>query len=1286
MSHDTIAIFVAINCQVARCGLFNKELRVSIQIKTARIAAIGLLLTLFFVPKQASAAANIFGFNPTTLSAGPNAGTGPNNPTNGSVVINGSSLTAGDTIVFDGIVANTGGITGDNWGSVNFNAGGFAGLTGARFGVLLRTGTGANQCQVYTNGVAGAIFPGTSEIRTNRVLITLYVSTTGSATNMGYRVQIDQGLTGSFTSTLSGTNLTFPGNSLALTFSGYGVNTVTEWFAPTLQGLHLKLPDTNLLAGATDQSQLTVDYLSISNVAPLYNPGFAYSSSNPGVVTVTGQGLLQAQGNGSATVTASYYLFSSSQAVTVTNVSGALNTLRLVVTNQMLVNATQQGDVRGDFANVSNVDISSYAQPAFVSGNSNVLMVSSSGVIAAIAPGSTTVSASYGGLNSLKIITTTFPTNRFIFDTFGDGFWTITNALNGQVLTVNANGATQFVFTNGATDQQFELLYNYQNSTFRIRQRSSWLCIGTKNSGTSIGTGVATITYSGTASQQWYLVDTGNGLYRIISKASNYALQTDNGSPATVTIAGAWTNAAQIWGFSYQTHYPKKGCAGYEGSYAQLGLNWAYNYNDNTGVALPASVNFVPMIYSAQYWEPLSDAQSRAVGWQTQPQPDYLLCYNEPDNASQSNTSTNGVISQWPQIQALNLPLVGPATQNTEDAWENSFYQMIAASNYRVDYSAVHEYVPPNASSLISDCQSVYNAYGRPVWLTEFSPVDWNGNQGWTEDDDYNFLAEFMWQAEGQEWLKRYSIFPFSGTNPLPPWQSTTAGYRGNFFLDDGATLAPYGELYAAWDGDLALHARTPYIIHNLGTSFRLTDTNNASTPQSSSIYVRNATTEWALLPAPATGHWYIVSLNDGRRLRNNGGTLDLAPYGTTNSTVDWWFNGPDGNGYYYLDNLARSQSIRGTGTAPAISFSMINDPAPSTATQWRLIKPYQPITIVTAVPPVVSIASSNQSVALNWVGSGLYYDIYRGTTSGGPYTKIVNLTTNSYYSDSAVQNGTTYYYAVTALNILGEESSNSVEASITPEPPPPSAPTGLTATSGNNQAVLSWNGSAGATSYNVKYSTTSGSGYVTNGTPTTTNYTDATVVNGTTYYYVVSAVNGGGESANSVEVSVTPEPPLPSAPTGLTATPGDHQVILNWNASSGATSYNVKNSTVSGSGYATNGTTTMTNFTDTTPSNGIRYYYVVSAVNGGGESSNSAEVSVQPVSLSSLSLNFFQSGNGLQFNWPSDHIGWRLMMNTNSLANSNAWVTVPNSASTNQMWIPIDSTQSSVFFQLIYP
>jgi cellulose 1,4-beta-cellobiosidase len=166
---------------------------------------------------SAASQTNYFNFSPTFLANG----VGPSNPANGAVTINGSSLTAGNVIVCDVLVSNTSGTSGDNWGAVNLNQGGFMGVTGARFGVLVRTGTGNNQCQVYTNGVAGAVFPGSSEVHSNRLRITLYVAATGSTSNMGWLAQLDQGLTGSFTTSLSGTNLTFPGNNISLTFSAY---------------------------------------------------------------------------------------------------------------------------------------------------------------------------------------------------------------------------------------------------------------------------------------------------------------------------------------------------------------------------------------------------------------------------------------------------------------------------------------------------------------------------------------------------------------------------------------------------------------------------------------------------------------------------------------------------------------------------------------------------------------------------------------------------------------------------------------------------------------------------------------------------------------------------------------------------------------------------------------------------------------------------------------------------------------------------------------------------------
>jgi hypothetical protein len=85
-----------------------------------------------------------------------------------------------------------------------------------------------------------------------------------------------------------------------------------------------------------------------------------------------------------------------------------------------------------------------------------------------------------------------------------------------------------------------------------------------------------------------------------------------------------------------------------------------------------------------------------------------------------------------------------------------------------------------------------------------------------------------------------------------------------------------------------------------------------------------------------------------------------------------------------------------------------------------------------------------------------------------------------------------------------------------------PSIPTGLAATPGSTQVVLNWSASAGATSYNVKSSTTNNGPYITIASPTLTSFTNTGVAIGTTCYFVVSAVNAAGESSNSIQVSAT--------------------------------------------------------------------------------------------------------------------------------------------------------------------
>ena len=211
-------------------------------------------------------------------------------------------------------------------------------------------------------------------------------------------------------------------------------------------------------------------------------------------------------------------------------------------------------------------------------------------------------------------------------------------------------------------------------------------------------------------------------------------------------------------------------------------------------------------------------------------------------------------------------------------------------------------------------------------------------------------------------------------------------------------------------------------------------------------------------------------------------------------------------------------------GTTYYYVVSAVNAAGESGNSNQASATPAAPVQIP-AAPAGLQATPGNAQVALVWSAStgATSYHVKRATTSGGPYTQIAAPTGTS-FTDTSVTNGIAYYYVASAVNSAGE-SGNSNQASATPTAPVqiPSVPTGLQATPGNAQVALAWSASTGAASYHVKRTTTSGGPYTQIAAPAGASYTDTGVTNGTTYYYVVSAVNTAGESANSSQVSATP-------------------------------------------------------------------------------------------------------------------------------------------------------------------
>jgi autotransporter-associated beta strand protein len=174
------------------------------------------------------------------------------------------------------------------------------------------------------------------------------------------------------------------------------------------------------------------------------------------------------------------------------------------------------------------------------------------------------------------------------------------------------------------------------------------------------------------------------------------------------------------------------------------------------------------------------------------------------------------------------------------------------------------------------------------------------------------------------------------------------------------------------------------------------------------------------------------------------------------------------------------------------------------------------------ARPDALATTPAIGNVPLTWnpATGATSYIVRRGTVSG-TYTTLASGITLTSYTDHTAAVGTTYYYVVAAVG-PGGTSANSGEIAGTPAVTP-AVPGGITVTQGYIYPELRWTAVPFATSYTVKRATTSGGPFTTVASGLTApSYDDTTALNGSAYFWVVSATNIAGESAVSSPVTLT--------------------------------------------------------------------------------------------------------------------------------------------------------------------
>jgi len=450
-------------------------------------------------------------------------------------------------------------------------------------------------------------------------------------------------------------------------------------------------------------------------------------------------------------------------------------------------------------------------------------------------------------------------------------------------------------------------------------------------------------------------------------------------------VQNVMTNSpSQYWQMALAQIFPKKGIAGSWGGYpVTFDANWTYGWWYGSNPNIPR-VNYYPMDQSGWYYRGntlAGNLWALQPGWRTAGYSLYAMGYNEPDINSPGNGSlmdaTNGAI-RWMNDQILDLPTALPVAGNVNGTWNQIFYGYITNWGCRTDYLPAHEYNSPAGGSSgcwINPMQTAYNTYGIPMWLTEFSIVDWSGatdGQVWTEEDNYTALAEFVWRAESVTWLRKYSLYLWradSSSMASEPWIKNTAYVTAppiSVSYDTNSLVTPFGELYAGWDDDANVETNKVYYIYNSGTRKNLANMLGTQ-PDAKSILVRDAVTKWTLQPTPTAGQYYLISAVDGRRLSYNGTSITLVAPGTTGTAVQWSLASYQ-YGWYYLQHPATGKelSLAYNSSTFIATYSMVANTTTGTAVQWRFIVPYTPVpTVWTGGASVSWTAAGNWNSAL---------------------------------------------------------------------------------------------------------------------------------------------------------------------------------------------------------------------------------------------------------------------------------------------------------------------------------
>lgn len=222
----------------------------------------------------------------------------------------------------------------------------------------------------------------------------------------------------------------------------------------------------------------------------------------------------------------------------------------------------------------------------------------------------------------------------------------------------------------------------------------------------------------------------------------------------------------------------------------EWGTSWYYDWSlEPLKYTSFQDMEYVPMMWTSSETDKQTISRFHKFGYK------YVLAFNEPDLAQQSNIEVDRAVEGMKAFMNQNIRVGAPATALCPPwsvRWFQPFMKKMKAQNMDVDFIPIHHYwnwfQKEGAEAFIDLIKQTYEMYHKPIWITEFAI---SGDPGKTKEQRekvINYMKMVIPMLDELEYVERYAWFSFNPDDFKNGGSSLMQYYEG--------TISDLGYLY----------------------------------------------------------------------------------------------------------------------------------------------------------------------------------------------------------------------------------------------------------------------------------------------------------------------------------------------------------------------------------------------------------------------------------------------------------------------------------------------------------